>query len=105
MASHILDADAMRLHELANECHHCLLLGLGSGVFAFAHEVASTDVADANALAISARAMSTSNLFWSALLYLAVKGDDVVIATALPSSLPVPAFNVGNSEGLAFSCG
>lgn len=95
----------MCLHELADECHHGLLLRLCSGILALANKVASTDVADANALAISARAMSTSNLFWSALLYLAVKGDDVVIATALPSSFSVPAFNVGNSEGLAFSRG
>lgn len=103
MAANILDADAMCLHELANECYHGLLLRLCSGVLALTNEVASANVAYAYALAISARAMRTSNLLWSALLHLSVKGDDVVIATALPSSFSVPTLNIGNGEGLAFS--
>lgn len=103
VTTHILNADAVRLHELTNEVNHGLLLRLGSGVLALANKVASTDVADAYALAISARAMSTGNLLWSALFHLPVKGDDVVIATALPSSFPMPTLNIGNGEGLAFS--
>lgn len=103
MATHILNTDAVCLHELANERYHGLLLRLGSCVLALAHEVASTNIADAQALAISASAVRSSRLLWSALLHLAVKGDDVVIATALPSSLSMPTVNIGNGEGLAFS--
>ena len=103
VTTHILNADAVRLHELTNEGNHGLLLRLGSGNFALANKVASANVADAQALAISASAVRSSNLFWSALLYIAVKSDDVMVAAALPSSLSVPAINVSNSKGLSLS--
>lgn len=103
MASHILDANAVRLHELTNERYHGFPLRFSSRVLALANKVASADIADAEAIAIPAFAVRSDNLLGSALLNFAVKGYDVVISTPLPTFLPVPTVNVSNSKLLALA--
>ena len=105
MASHIVDADAVCLHEVADKRTHGGLLRFGSRVLALADKVASANVAHAYALTVSACAVCANNLLWSALFYLAIKGNDVMIATALPASLPVPTVNIGNGKRLSLSSG
>lgn len=105
MASHILNADAVYLHQLAQENLHALLLLWRASILRFAHKVASANVADADTLSISSRAMSTGNLFWSARFYPSVQSYHIMITATLPSSFLVPSVDIGNRKSLPFSCG
>lgn len=78
----------------------CLLL-FGARVARIAAHVKPSFVADADGMGVVILAVGADSGLWTACLDGAIATDDVVVADALPPSLPVPVVDLGGGGCLA----
>ena len=71
--------------QTTEQCNEGCTLGWGTGIFGSALLVEAALVADADGMGVVMAGMSTDRLFRAADVELAVTGDVVVVATAVPS--------------------